>query len=106
MSDIDTVTVLQCANITHQNDAFGKLKYLKIVTELKRISLSFCLLTWQTSPLTFKPSALRASRACTTLSSFREEIQTFAPSSANLLAAAKPIPSVDAVTIAVLPFRF
>jgi len=76
------------------------------MTELKRISLSFCLLTWQTRPLTFKPSALRASRAWTTLSSFREEIHTFAPSSANLRAAANPIPSVEAVTIAVLPFRF
>jgi len=76
------------------------------MTELKRISLSFCLLTWQTRPFTFKPSALRASRAWTTLSSFREEIHTFAPSSANLRAAANPIPSVEAVTIAVLPFRF
>ena len=82
------------------------VKYFKTKTELKRISLSFCLLTWQTRPFTFNPSAFRASRAWITLSSFLEEIHTFAPSSASLLAAANPIPSVEAVTMAVLPFRF
>ena len=54
-------------------------------------------------PSTSSPSPRNSAKARSTLSAFLDEIQTLAPSSASLRAAANPIPSVDAVTIAVLP---
>ena len=54
-------------------------------------------------PSTLSPSPRSSAKARSTLSAFRDDIQTLVPSSASLRAAAKPIPSVEAVTIAVLP---
>ena len=68
-----------------------------------RVCLWSAFPTWQTIPSTSSPSPRNSAKARSTLSAFLDEIQTLAPSSASLRAAANPIPSVDAVTIAVLP---